>query len=255
MNIIRFDINLKTVRAKSQSITSYAKSRLAKMAESTVYEDYLENCRHAWRGIEQNNLSAIYNIEDLFGAGDAENIQYYLFSKTQTPGNKSNVSFIVVCIFKNEQVSQSLNIVIKRLKRVFSAWWNIGIKTVAIKRNGIYLYPCGEHDIYNTEVRVKGAFKATKWDDNRGEIFRDVLILLITAFVCIEYFRAENTSDWKSIYGSITVSGLFYLLSELLLVVAVNPKYKVVVEDLNSPLAGPDNPSNLNEPELTSPDV
>ena len=254
MNIIRFDIAVNSIwKQDEKGLFEDLKKRFSSQFGKENYADYNTDVKKQWENIPQNNLKAIFNKNDLVAAGQYDNIKYFLFRTENAPTQILHVTFNVVCLFSNENVTDSLNILSKHLKRVFSNRLNIRIATQTVKRNNIYLYPCGDHDILDNKIMVKGLFHKRQFWDNDQQIIRDGFILVIVAISGVLSIWGELESDLKSMMMGVAGSGIFYVLTEIALRF-FDRKLKVVIEDLDSPISGPESPI-LDEPKLTSPNV
>lgn len=271
MNVLKYNIEVSLNRKKipSKDIHDVINECLIK-DQSFEGNDYKAAIKNEWNNLKQDSLKLINSPEYLIGAFEKNGIRIFVFEiRKDGLKNKTNLALEVLC-FADLPVEKILNDSFGKIETVFEQ-----IKTSYIEESQILIYPFDSQrkDIWSPDMKIKADI-ISPFEFEKRQIGRWIFIGVLTVVLGVLYFsttaiqpflnpdtnKIEGGSDLKSIYLSLMLSGVFYIVLELAIHLLIpfivqKDKRNIQVRDLQSIVDQSDPFSTAVEakPKLTNP--
>jgi hypothetical protein len=250
VNVIRFDIEVKkkVFSRRKYSAKEFLKRRLTERTSFGTYAAFLTDSQSTMSQLP-DRIGAIYKKETLFGYSFIRGIRYYLFIGDNQI-NDDSLTVEVLVLSNNEQVTYSVNKVIDDIQNIYQ-WYDWDIAITPVLENFVYVYPFGDIDIYSPSLKLKGNFK--RRTVTRPAMVRNIVVAIV--FVCSAVIMNFVSKQYTEIFKEIVIGCILFLVTEGIIYL-FEGSYKIAIDDLNTPLAGPLEPfAGVNPETLETPNV
>lgn len=226
MNVLKYNIEVSLNRKKNlvKDIQTAINDCLIN-DQSFEGDSYKSAIELEWKSLTQKALKLINSPEYIIGGFEKNGIRIFIFEiRKDGLKNKGNLTLEAVC-FADLPVEKILNDSFSKIKTVF---YNISTNYIDDSQILIYPFDSKTKDIWSPEMKIKADI-ISPFEFDKRQIARWIFIGVLTIILFILYItlnsvepflnpktnKIEGGSDLKSVYLSLMLSGVFYIILEL----------------------------------------
>ncbi|WP_437823961.1 hypothetical protein [Tenacibaculum mesophilum] len=227
MNIIKFLIEVTRDPKEKPEKTIYELISDCIVQDQSFEGNYKEAIQKEWIELQFDLIKTINSPKYLIGGFEKSGIRIFVFEKRIDGVNNRNNLTLEVIAFADLPANNILNDSYSKLKSVFKK-----IKTDYIQDSQILIYPydTARKDIWSPDLKINANMISPFLIDKK-QIGKWIFIGFLTSIFIILFLSTDDIkpsydearkqviqgSDLKAIYSSLMLSGIFYIILELVI--------------------------------------
>lgn len=228
MNVLKYLIEISTIPKKTKKMSIYEVIvDCLENDQSFDGDNYKSAIEDEWNKLSHDAIKTINSPKYLLGGFEKNGIRIFIFEKRKDGLKNKNNLTLEVLSFADLPAEKILNDSFGKISSVLTK-----LKTKYIDDSQILIYPYDTQrkDIWSPEMMIKADI-ISPFSFDKKLIARWILIGLLTIILGILFFTTESDpavinketneieggSDLKNIYSSLMLSGIFYILLELVI--------------------------------------